>query len=361
MPENRKIPLLFEKYPNLEANIPWIKLAPLRTPVKKLTILENRLGIKSLWVKCDNISSPLYGGNKVRKFEFILAETKNNGYKKVMTAGGLGSNHCVANAIFCHQLNLKPSSFLIDQPITPHVRKNLLLNLYFKNKIFYTEEYNNSQRDPNVYYMAPGGSTPLGTLGFINAALEIKNQINNNELPEPDYLFVACGSSGTTAGLLLGVKIADLNTKIHTVQTSTSLYSSLNTVRRLTRKTWKFLIKHDNSIPKAPLEQLYFHREFFGGEYGLPTQEGINAVKLIKETENIKLETTYTGKTFAALLDFVRRNKKVVKDKTILFWNTYNSRDFSDILKNLDYHNLPEEIHWVFENPLPDFGFDIKI
>jgi len=360
MPKNRKIQLLFEKYPDLEANIPWLKLAPLRTPVKQLTTLENKLGINSLWVKCDNLSSPLYGGNKVRKLEFILAEAKDKGYKKVRTAGGLGSNHCVANAIFCNQLNLKPSSVLINQPITPHVRNNLLLDLYFKNKIFYTEEYINIPRDPNVYYMAPGGSTPLGTLGFINAALELKNQINNNELPEPDYLFVACGSSGTTAGLLMGVKIAELKTKIHTVQASSPLYSSLNTVRRLARKTWKLLIKQDKTIPKPPLEQLYFHGEFFGGEYGLPTQEGIDAIKLIKETENIKLETTYTGKTFAALLDFIRINKKIVKDKTILFWNTYNSRDFSVILENLDYHYLPEKIHWVFENPLPDFGFEIK-
>ena len=61
MPENRKKPLLFEKYPDLEADIPWIKLAPLRTPVKKLTILEKKLGIDSLWVKCDNFTSPLYG------------------------------------------------------------------------------------------------------------------------------------------------------------------------------------------------------------------------------------------------------------------------------------------------------------
>jgi len=182
MPENRKKPLLFEKYPDLEANIPWIKLAPLRTPVKKLTILEKKLGINSLWVKCDNLSSPLYGGNKVRKLEFLLADAKDKGYKKVMTAGGLGSNHCVATAVFCNQLNLKPSAVLVNQPITSHLRNNLLLNLYFKNKILYTDDYDNIPRDPDVYYMAPGGSTPLGILGFVNAVFELKSFVIKNEL-----------------------------------------------------------------------------------------------------------------------------------------------------------------------------------
>ena len=359
MPKNRKKPLLFEKYPDLEADIPWIKLAPLRTPVKKLTILEKKLGINSLWVKCDNLSSPLYGGNKVRKFEFLLAEAKDKGYKKVMTAGGLGSNHCVANAIFCNHLNLKPSAVLVDQPITTFVRNNLLLDLYFKNEIFYTDE-SDKIPNPDVYYMVPGGSTPLGVLGFVNAALELKNQINNGEIPEPDYLFVACGTSGTAAGLLLGAKITGLKTHIHAVQVVFPVYSSIKRMRRFIKKTWNLMGKRDKSIYETIFDQLFFDGNYFGGEYGLPTQEGLEAIKLIKETENIKLEPTYTGKTFAALLGFVRANKKKIKDKTILFWNTYNSRDFSDILAKLDYHDLPEEIHSVFENPLPDFGLEIN-
>ena len=120
------------------------------------------------------------------------------------------------------------------------------------------------------------------------------------------------------------------------------------------------MAKYDNLLPKMTFEQLNFNERYFGGEYGLPTQEGLDAIKILKESEKIKLEPTYTGKTFAALLGFVRANKKKIKDKTILFWNTYNSRDFSDILAKLDYHDLPEEIHWVFENPLPDFGLEIN-
>ena len=354
MPESRKKPLLFEEYPDLEGNIPWINLAPLRTPVKKLTKLEEKLGIDSLWVKCDNLSSPLYGGNKPRKLEFVLAEALNQGCEKVMTAGYIGSNHCVANAIFCNQLNLKPIAVLIDQPVTVHVRNNLLLDLYFKNEILYNQD--EIPKDNNIYHMVPGASMPLGVLGFVNAMFELRNQVNNGEMPEPDYLFVANGTAGTAAGLALGIKLVDFKTQIQAVQVSDSVNSSIKIIRRLAKKTNKLMVKYDNSVPVITYEHLSSNGDYFGGQYGLPTREGLSAIKLIKELEDIKLEPTYTGKTFAALLGFIRTNKNDIKNKTILFWNTYNSRDFSDILKKVDYHDLPQELHWVFEKPLPDFG-----
>jgi len=354
MPEIRKKPLLFEEYPDLEGNIPWKNLAPLRTPVKKLTKLEEKLGISSLWVKCDNLTSPLYGGNKVRKLEFVLAEALNQGCKKVITAGAIGSNHCVANAIFCQQLKLKPQAIMIDQPVTIHVRNNLLLDLYYKNEIFYSHK--EIPKNSNVYHMAPGASTPLGILGFVNAMLELKNQVNNGEMPEPDYIFVASGTSGTAAGLALGIKFAGLKTHIHAVQVFYQAKSNVKTIRRLANKTKKLMTKYDKSVPETTFEHLFFNGDYFGGQYGLPTREGLDAINLIKETEAIDLEPTYTGKTFAALLNFIRANKKDIKDKTIMFWNTYNSRDFSNILKKVDYRDLPKELHWVFEEALPNYG-----
>jgi len=69
--------------------------------------------------------------------------------------------------------------------------------------------------DPNPFYFIPtGGSTPLGALGFVNAAFELKEQIDAGILPMPDYIYVACGSVGTTVGLLLGCKAAQLPIKI---------------------------------------------------------------------------------------------------------------------------------------------------
>ena len=70
---------------------------------------------------------------------------------------------------------------------------------------------------------------------------------------------------------------------------------------------------------------------------------------MLNDIEKVTLEPTYTGKAMAALIGNAKKEKLNLKHKTILFWNTYNSRDFSEILKTMDYHNLPKELHWVFE------------
>jgi len=355
MSENRKKPLLFEKFPDLEANIPWIKLAPLKTPVINLNHLQEMLGLDSLWLKQDNLTSPIYGGNKTRKLEFLLADALEKGCTKVMTVGGIGSNHCVANAAFCNELNLKPISALIDQPITNYVRNNLLLELYFKAEIIYSHDPEDLQNkiqsklknNTRLYFHGPGGSTPLGILGFVNAVQELKVQVNNGEIPEPDYIYTACGSMGTTAGLTLGVKLAGLKTIIYGVKVSES--PSINGIIRLANKGWKLLVKNDKKIPKITYEHLQLDGGYFGVSYGKPTKECLEAIKLLKEMENITLEPTYTGKAMAALIGNAEKENLKLKDKTILFWNTYNSHDFSEILNKMDYHELPKELHWAFE------------
>ena len=359
MSKNRKRPLLFEEFPDLEANIPWINIAPLRTPLINLTHLQEMLGLDSLWLKQDNLTSPIYGGNKTRKLEFLLADALEKECTKVMTVGAIGSNHCVANAAFCKELNLKPVSALTDQPITTYVRNNLLLELYFKAEIIYSPDREGLQNkiqsklknNTGLYFHGPGGSTPLGILGFVNAVLELKDQINNGEMPEPDYIYNACGSMGTTAGLSLGVKLAGLKTIIYSIKVSHS--PSIDGIIRLANKGWKLLEKNDKKIPKITYEHLKLDGGYFGDSYGKPTKECLEAIKLLKEMENVTLEPTYTGKTMAGLISNAQKEKLKLKDKTILFWNTFNSRDYSVILKTMDYHNLPKELHWVFKEPKP--------
>ena len=235
-----------------------------------------------------------------------------------------------------------------------HGNNNLLLDLYYKNEIYYSKE--TIPKSDDIYYMAPGGSTPLGTLGYIDAVFELKNQIDNGEIPEPDYIFVPTASSGTAAGLTIGVKLTGLKTHIHAVQVSFPSICNFKAIRRLSNKTKKYMAEYDKTIPEITFEHLHYTEEYYGGEYGLPTRECIEAITLLNSEEGVSLEPTYSGKTFAALLGFIRANKRDIKDKTILFWNTYNSRDFSSILKKVDYHDLPQELHWVFEEPLPING-----
>lgn len=360
----RKKPLLFEYFPNLENNISWLNLAPLQTPVEQLFKIQEKLKTNSLWIKRDDLSSPLYGGNKVRKFEFIHAEILAKKCNYALTFGGIGSNHCVANAIFCNELKIKPIACLIDQPITSYVRNNLLLDLYFKNKIIYSHKRSSIKfkalwqliRKKKIYVILPGGSSPIGTLGFVNAGLELKSQIDNGEMPEPDIIFVACGSMGTAAGLSLGLEFAGSKTYIKAVKITDSKGRNIEDLTNLAFKTWKLMKNCDSNIPTIKLNNISIDDNHIGGKYGKPTKEGFEAIHLMKDNYNIKFEPTYTGKAFAALCSFVKNNRKSSLNKTILFWNTYNGRDFTDILSKVDYHDLPEKLHWIFEKELPDYN-----
>ncbi|MFX1340340.1 MAG: 1-aminocyclopropane-1-carboxylate deaminase/D-cysteine desulfhydrase [Promethearchaeota archaeon] len=363
MSESRKKPFLFETYPDLESGIPWINLAPMRTPVKQLKKLQDYLGINSLWIKQDDLTSPIYGGNKPRKLEFLLADAKKKDCNKVLTVGGIGSNHCVATAAFCKELNLKSYAALVFQPITIYVRNNLLLELYFKNNLTYSHTQRGMRltvrrmlsKIKDLYYIGSGGSTPLGTLGFVDAVFELKNQINNQKLPEPDYIFVANGSMGTTAGLTLGIKLAKLKTIVYAIRVTDPSFASVENTQNLAIKSRALLAKYDKSIPKLSFKHLIIDGNYYGETYGKPTPEGLEAIKLIRENEGITLEPTYTGKTFAGLIDYVRTKKINFRDKIVLFWNTFNSQDYSNVISKIDYHNLPKKLHWVFKKPISDY------
>jgi len=275
MTETRETPLLFQRWPALEGKIPWTPLAPLETIVQRCRNLEKELGLDSVWVKRDDMSSPLYGGNKVRKLEFILEHVRQKGYRKVLAIGGIGSNHCVANAIFCNELDLRPVAALVDQPLNEHVRKNLLLDLYLGNEILYAHGTPGILgkilwaylRDRSTYLMMPGGSTPLGTLGFINAALELKGQVDRGEMPEPDHIFVACGSAGTAAGLAVGASLVGLKSRIHAVQVSFPVFSGIKALQRTARWAWKLMAKYQKDLPGLTLDHLVPVPGYLGGLY----------------------------------------------------------------------------------------------
>ena len=95
------IPLLFEEYPSLEGIIPWIQLIKSPTQVKRLERLEEALKTNThVWIKLDNLTSSQYGGNKVRKLEFIIGQVLKKKKKTIATLGGIGTNHGLATTIY---------------------------------------------------------------------------------------------------------------------------------------------------------------------------------------------------------------------------------------------------------------------
>ncbi|MGB4270700.1 MAG: pyridoxal-phosphate dependent enzyme [Spirochaetota bacterium] len=346
---------LYEVFPELK-KLPRVSLGNFPTPVQKLS----SLGHDSLWIKRDDVSSVLYGGNKVRKLEFTLAEAIVTEKKKVVTMGGIGTNHGLATAIFCKHLGLGCRLLLFWQPVTEYVKRNLLLFVrygaevhYYKTMLktgfmFYTKE----RLAHDAYFLYAGGSSPLGTVGFVNAAFELKSQIEKGELPEPDYIVCALGSAGTMAGLWLGARLAGLKSIVVGVRVTDR---SLGPVPIANEKSVMSLIKKTFTLMKkiTPLPQIIFTtpiilHDWCGEGYGYPTGACLDAIETMKTKEGIQLEPTYTGKTFAAVCDMLKRPE--FKDKTILYWHTYNSVDLTGEAQKVDVSALPKNLQWVFKS-----------
>lgn len=370
-----KKPILFEVFPNLEGKVPWISiLTRVPSDVDRLTELENYLNLTDgeIYIKRDDKDHNIYGGNKLRKFEFIFGEALKKKKKGIITLGGIGTNHGAACAIVAKELDLKCELFLSLQPISWHVQRSLLLYHYFGAKLHFTKMFELGVLKsllfrlfhPKYYLMSIGGSpllgfgTHLGTIGFVNAIFELKNQIDEGILPEPDIIFVAAGSTGTAAGLTAGCKLLGLKTKVYPVNVSRAIVVNPKKLIKIANKSIKYLRKRDKSIPdvKVNIGDFNMIKGYLGSNYGVKTIKGQKAVDLVYEQEGkklgFKLETTYTGKTMAAMLEFLEKEEN--KSKKILFWNTYNSNDLDKYLREtkFDFEKLPKKFHKYFTHKL---------
>jgi 1-aminocyclopropane-1-carboxylate deaminase/D-cysteine desulfhydrase-like pyridoxal-dependent ACC family enzyme len=370
---------LFEQYPLLREKLAYVPLCELPTPVQKLERLGAELGISQLYIKRDDLSGKVYGGNKPRKLEFLLGNALHSKAKEVITFGGAGSNHALATAIYARHVGLKSISMLMPQPNAQYVRKNLLMSHYYGAELHLCGAELESVRNmPLVYaatiyqllrhklrsgyfpqFIPPGGSSPLGVIGFVNAALELRKQITDGEMPQPEYIYVACGTMGTASGLTIGLRAANLNSRVVSVQVTSEKFVNAREMIKLVNKTNSLLHSLDASFPRFefPEKDVDIRHDYFGERYALFTKEGMEAVSLMRRCEGIKLDGTYTGKTLAALIDDAKNRR--VQGKVVLFWNTLNSRDISDVISSVDYRSLPHDFHRYFEEKVqlldPDY------
>lgn len=363
---------LFERYPMLREKLPYISLGEFPTPVQKLERLGAELGISQLYIKRDDLSGKVYGGNKPRKLEFTLGNALRSKAKEVITFGGAGSNHALATAIYARQVGLKSISMLMPQPNAHYVRQNLLMSHYCGAELHLYGVALESARSmllikiATMYqllrhrlksghfpqFIPPGGSSPLGVIGFVNAAFELREQIANGEMPEPEYIYVACGTMGTAAGLTLGLRAAKLNSRVVSVRVTSEKFVNTREMIKLISKTNSLLHSLDASFPRFEFSEadIDIRHDYFGKRYALFTKEGMEAVSLMRVCEGIKLDGTYTGKTLAALKHDAKSGGLQVK--AVLFWNTLNSKDFSDAISDLDYHDLPRCFHHYFKEEI---------
>ena len=177
-----------------------------------------------------------------------------------------------------------------------------------------------------AHWVPIGGSNPLGTLGHVNAALELAEQVAAGALPEPARLFVPLGSGGTAAGLALGAAIAGLRTVVTGVRVAPRIGTNRWRTLRLLRRTARLIARHTGArLPDAG-SHLRVEHGCYGGAYGRPLARGAVAAATLREAGGPVLEPTYGEKAFAAALDALGPAGEGDRGGPVLFWTTFDAR-----------------------------------
>jgi D-cysteine desulfhydrase len=347
-------------FPELRGCFPRVPFTRLPTRVHRLKRVAGELGLEELWIKRDDESGPFYGGNKPRKLEFVLADALARRRTAVLTFGGIGTHHGLATALCARSVGLRSILVLLRQPVTEHVRECLLLNHAAGAELHYGSGVpgvalgaarvcvRELLRGRLPYILPTGGSSALGTLGYVNAAFELHEQIRARELPEPECIFVPLGSGGTVAGLVLGAKIVGLRSRVIAVLVTDIMPPTPQKLAKQAAACLALLQKHVPDLCALGMraDDFTIVPGYVGAGYGAPTDAARRARDLAADLEGIQLETTYSAKCMAALIDAAQRRE--YREGPVLFWNTYSSVDPRRQLPLPDYTQLPPAFHRFF-------------
>jgi D-cysteine desulfhydrase len=326
-------------------------LANLPTPVREYR-LRLPSGEHEVTVKLDNLTGDLYGGNKVRKLEYILHRARERHCERVATFGTVASHHALATALYAKRLGYPCVCFLSHQPPSPAASKALRMHLEIGTSLVrygggYEKRLEILRRNlwgRHPWVVPIGGSSWLGAFGFVCAGIELAEQVADGLLQTPARLYVAAGTMGTAAGLALGLALAKLPVEVHAVRVSDTSICNEEKMRRLIDKTARMMHRLDRSIPRdlGKRVNVRVRHEFFAGGYTRTDTRTEAAIAFARDEMNLELEGTYTGKAMAALLADLSGND--TPHRKFLFWNTFNSASLPvDENAPIDRRALPEE------------------
>lgn len=328
---------LFDAYPSLARSLPRIALGRFPSQVEVARALGEGVFVKrdddftrsASWDTSFEVAR-IFGGGKVRKLELFFGEARALGKRRIVTTGGVGSNQALAVALLGRALGFEVAMFLAPQPASTLTAKNLAADaasgaeMRLEGSVHeaHARALREAKERGDTYVIPPGGTTPLGTLGFVSAGLELADDVAAKRLPAPRRLYVALGLGGTAAGLGIGCALGGLETEVVAVRTSSPSTVTTATLRAIHDETIAFARARDPSFPALPFARVRARIDgrFLGGGYGVPTDAGRKAIAR-GEHEGWSLDPVYTGKALAALLDDERTG-----GGGALFWNTASSR-----------------------------------
>jgi 1-aminocyclopropane-1-carboxylate deaminase/D-cysteine desulfhydrase-like pyridoxal-dependent ACC family enzyme len=297
------------------------------SPVRELAV-EGR---GELWVKDDGAIHPLYGGNKARKLWRLIADARLAGARRLVTVGAAGSHHVLATALWGREVGLPTCAVLASRPWSDHAEQTLLTTIATGAELVPLGRLRDipsallSIRRRKDYFIPAGGSNLVGAEGYFDAGLELLEQVQRGEVPPPDFVVVATGSGGTAAGLLASLARAPFPVVL--VGVGVVGVPGLGTyVRHLANRLAK---KAGGPLPGD--HRFVLDRRWLGKGYGHATDEALEAIEIARAFD-LCLETTYTGKAFAASLAWLRGSPPrgnvpapsgcIGRPPRVLYWGT---------------------------------------
>lgn len=333
-------------FPELAAQVPFAELGQFPTPVVALAQLADTAlpNAGHAYVKRDDISSPIYGGNKVRTLESLFGAALHRGCSQVVAVGAYGSNHAVATVLHAKRVGLRSGAMVFPQPISETARDNLRVTIASVDELHPLWHWSSvpfaiwglrrrlRQRAVSALVMPPGGANPIGALGYVSAALELAEQVRSGELPSPERIVLGVGSTCTSAGLLLGCTLAArlgigfrVQPQIVSIRVTpwpvTSRYRIVSLALRTSEVLQQLSGDARFAFSKSELTKgLRIDGRFLGAGYGRVTSAGVHAARTLAPWGPQALDTTYGAKSAAGLLAMLGE-----QNGPTLYWATKSS------------------------------------
>jgi L-cysteate sulfo-lyase len=313
------------------SRFPRLSLAEYPTPLENLPRLSREFE-RPIFVKRDDQIGPGLGGNKTRKLEYLLAEAKQRGAKKVATFGGLQSNHARLTAASAVRLGMEPHLFYFEAR-PKKFAGNLLINrligahmhfiplgggggMTLEASVRLVRMIALARLGPH-YFIPVGGHSRTGCLGYVQAALEIDSQVREIGL-ERTWLVAAVGTGGTLAGLMAGLALCGSSIQLMGIDVG-KLWKGFPT--SIAQMAYQLCCDLGHPRTFTPGEVPMIEHTYVGKKYGHPTTECLAVIRRLACSEGLILDPIYTAKAFAGLIDLLEHGA-LGDDQPVIFLHT---------------------------------------
>jgi D-cysteine desulfhydrase family pyridoxal phosphate-dependent enzyme len=311
------------------ATLPRYPLATLPTPLQRARNLEVALGPRCprIYLKRDDLTGLGFGGNKARKLEYLLADALANDATILVTEGAVQSNHARITAAAAVIARLR-SVLVLDARHGSDVAGNLLLDHLLGAQVRIVPDKAARSRlmasigdelraaGERPYVIPTGGSVPIGAAGYVAMVAELLAQLVTAG-EAPSRLYFPTGSLGTQAGLVVGVRAFSALFAVYGVAVEHPVEQLIADGVTLANGTAELL----GISQRFSATDITIDGAFIGAAYGVPTEEGIEAIRLLARTEAVFLDPVYSGKAMAALISHAR-DGQLNPNEAVVFLHT---------------------------------------